>query len=290
MDDIENQNLENTQVDSVESADALLEQIEAPSHSPIQDTPAPQAQIEEWDLTVGGKQIKAKRDQVMQWAQQGYSAPHKIGALTKEIESWKQKYSQLEPEYKTYKEKYAPIDEFVKQKPEFWDHVLKQWEQRENLLNDQANPLAREVNELRTQLQELYKYKDVLESERTNTRITQEDQAYHSALGELKKQYADVDFDTPAEDGTNLEYRILAHARDKGIRDLDTAFKSYYHDELISRAQAKAKEELTKNKMKNTKLGIVGTSPTPAKRAQSDHRNKSYDDLAAEALDELGIK
>lgn len=285
--EIENQNLES--VDTVEQADALLEQIDAPTQSAIQDTPPAPQTIDEFDLTVGGKQIKAKRDQLIQWAQQGYTAPGKISSLTKEIESWKQKYTQLEPEYNAYKEKYAPIDEYVKQKPEFWDHVLKQWEQREQLFNDQANPLAREVNDLRTQLQDLIQYKNQIEAERQNTRITQEDQQYMTVLEETKKQYADVDFDSPDETGKTLEYRILEHAQKEGIKNFQTAFRDYYHDELTKRAAAKAKEDLTKNKVKNTKLGILGITPTPNHRPTGDHRKMSYDDLAEEAKRELGI-
>lgn len=286
MEDIEQNNLEIT---SEADADSLLESIERPDHQPIQDT-APQPTADEFDLTVGGKQIKAKREQLIQWAQQGYTAPHKIGSLTKEIESWKQKYSQLEPEYKTYKEKYEPIDKFVKEKPEFWDHVLKQWEQREQLLNDTANPLAREVSELRTQLQDLMQYKESLESERQNIRVTQEDQQYMTVLDEAKKQYPDIDFDTPNEEGKSLEYRVLEHAKKEGIKNFQTAFRDYYHEELLSRAQSKAKEDLTKNKVKNTKLGILGISPTPTKRTTSDHRNKSYDDITAEIIEEFGLK
>lgn len=283
----ESQNLES--VETVEQADALLDSIEAPSNEPIQEA-QPQPQVEEWDLTVGGKQIKAKREQLIQWAQQGYSAPTKISQLTKEIESWKQKHSQLEPEYKRYKEQFAPIDDYVKQKPEFWDHVLKSWEQREQLFNDQANPLAQEVSALRTQLQDLVQYKNQIEDERKNARITQEDQQYHTVLTEIKKQYPKVDFDTPDEDGKTLEYKVLEHAEKEGIRNFKTAFRDYYHDELTKIAAEQAKENLTKEKVKNTKLGILGVTNAPAKKTTSDHRGKSYDDLADEALRELGLR
>jgi chromosome segregation ATPase len=284
---IDEQNLDT--IETAEQADALLESIEAPSHEPVGEaTPAPQA-IEEFDLTVGGKQIKAKREQLIQWAQQGYTAPNRISQLTKDLEGWKQKYSELEPKYKTYESQYKPIDEYVKQKPEFWDHVLKQWEQRENLLNDTANPGNQVLTELQKQVQDLMQYKQSIENERMNTQIKQEDSQYHSVLEETKKQYADIDFDAPDEDGKSLEYKILEHAQKEGIKNFKTAFRDFYHDELTKRAAAKAKEDLTKNKVKNTKLGILGISPTPTKRTQSDHRGKSYDDIAQEIKDEYGF-
>lgn len=274
-------------IENEAQADELLESIERPSHETIQDEqPQSQPVVDEFELTVGGKAIKAKRDQVLQWAQMGYDAPNKIRALTKEIESWKQK----EPQYKQLQEKYGPVDEYVKQNPQFWDHVLKSYEQRNQLLQDASNPMASMVSELQKQVQDLVQYKNQIEERQSQARMAQEDQAYMQGFEELKKSYPDIDFVTPDEEGKSLEYKILEHAQNEGIKNFKTAFRDYYHDELVKRSEAKAKENLTKEKQKNTKLGILGITNAPTKRASSDHRNKSYDDLAAEALAELGIR
>ena len=286
MDPIENENLGT--VESEEQADALLETIEQPATGPIQEEKpqAPQT-IDEFDLTVGGKQIKAKRDQLIQWAQMGYDAPNKIRHLTKELESWKQK----ESKFQELDQKYGEIDKFVREKPDFWDHVLQSYQQRNQLLQDQSNPLASMVQQLQSQVQDLVQYKNQIEERQAQARVQQEDQSYLQTLEEMRKSYPDVDFVTPDAEGKSLEYKVLEYAQQNGISNFKTAFRDYYHDELVKLAESKAKENLIKEKQKNTKMGILGITSAPTKRASSGNvRNKSYDDIANEALEELGLR
>ena len=282
----DNQNLE---IQTEEQADALLESIDRPDHAPIQDAPVQQAQ-DEWELTVGGKAIKAKRDQVMQWAQQGYTAPGKISQLTKELESWKSKWSEHEPKWKGLEEKYGPIDQYVREKPDFWDHVVQSYEQRNQLMADPNNPLAQTVSALQTQLQDLIQFKNQVTEERTNMQTQQEDQQYMQSLSGIKEQYPDIDFDSPDDEGKTLEYRVLEHAAKEGIKNFKTAFRDFYHDELVKRSESKAKENLIKEKQKNTKLGILCMSPTPSRQTQADPRKQSYDQIAESIKEEFGFK
>lgn len=286
MDQIEN---ENSNIETEAQADELLESIGSQeSGGPIQEakTHTPPPAPEEWDLTVGGKQIKAKRDQVLQWAQMGYSAPDKIRKFTQELEAYKQK----EAQFKEWQEKYGPIDEYVRQKPEFWDHVTKSWDQRNQSLQDQSNPLAQVVSQLQTQIQDLSQFKSQVESERTQARVKQEDTEYLSTFEKVKTSYPDIDFVTPNAEGKTLEYEVLEFAQERGIKDFDIAFKAYKHDELMKRAESKAKESFLKEKQKNTKLGVLGITPAPTKsRPATSVRSKSYDDLADEIREEFGL-
>lgn len=289
---MQDNNVENLSIETEEQADAVLEAIERPSHDQIQET-QPQTQPmtqDEWELTVGGKPIKAKREQVMQWAQQGYTAPGKISALTKELESMKQRWAETEPKWKEAESKYGPIDEYVRQNPDFWDHVVQAYQQRQQGLQDPSNPLAPVVNDLRTQLQDLIQFKNQMMEERQKTQVQQQDQAYLSTLSEVKKIYPDIDFDTPDEEGKSLEYRVLEYGVKEGIQNFKTAFRDYYHDELVKRAEAKAKENLVKSKQKQTQLGILGIAPQPSRRAQPDLSKMSYDQIAEMAKEELGIR
>ncbi len=285
MDQIENDNLGT--IENEEQADALLESIDAPSGQ-IQEAAPVQAQapVDEWDLTVGGKQIKAKRDQVLQWAQMGYSAPDKIRKLSQDLDNYKKQ----ETQWKSMEEKYGPIDAFVKEKPDFWDHVTKSYQERNQILQDQSNPLASVVQQLQSQVQDLVQYKNQIEERQTQAQMAQEDHSYLQTFEEMKKSYPDIDFITPDNEGKSLEYRVLEHAQENGIKNFKTAFRDFHHDELVKRAESKAKENLVKEKQKHSKLGVLGITPTPTKRAEAGNiRNKSYDDLTAEALQELGI-
>jgi hypothetical protein len=290
MSEIENENL--GAIESEAQADELLESVEQSSDGPIQDEAqqAPQT-MDEFELTVGGKQIKAKRDQLIQWAQQGYSAPGQLSKLTRELDSYKKKWTEFEPQYKTLQEKYGPVDEYVRQNPQFWDHVLKSYEQRNQVLGDTSNPLAGMVTDLQKQVQDLIQYKNQIEERQVKHQTAQEDQAYLSTLDEMQKAYPDIDFTSPDEEGRSLEYKVLEYAHENGIKNFKTAFRDFYHEELVKRSESKAKEALLKDKQKNTKLGILGVTPTPTKRTETKNvRNKSYDDLAQEALEELKIR
>jgi hypothetical protein len=287
MPEIDSDNLE---INSVEDADAALEAIERPSNSPIQDSAQAPAIADEFELTVGGKSIKAKRDQVLQWAQMGYDAPNKIRTLTQDLDGWKKKYSEAEPKWKSMEAKYGEIDKFVQEKPDFWDHVVQSYQQRNQALSDQSNPLAQTVSQLQAQVQSLVQYKDQVEKQQSQMRVQQEDQAYTQTLEGIQKQYPDFDFVTPNAEGKSLEYEILEFAQQRGIKDFEVAFKAFKHDDLIKRAESRAKEYLTKEKQKNTKLGVLGITPTPTKRVSSDHRGKSWNQLSEEVMDELNLR
>jgi len=280
----ESQNLE---VTTEEQADDLLSSIEGNDSTGIIDEP--KKLDDEFELKIGDQLIKAKRDQVIQWAQQGHSAPGKISQLTRDLESWKKKWSEAEPKWKEVESKYGEVDSYVRKNPEFWDHVLKSYESRNQALQDANNPLAATVNDLRSQVQELIQYKNQIEETNQKHRAAQEDNAYMQSFEEIKKAYADIDFVTLDESGKNLEYKVLEHAINNGIKDFKTAFRDYYHDELMKRAEAKAKESVTKEKQKQTKLGILGVTTQPTKMSTANIRSKSYENLADEIKAELGL-
>lgn len=283
--------MENNEVpQSEEAADNLLNEIESasPGREPVQDAPVqqtPQAPVDEFSFTVGGKEIKANRDKVIRWAQMGYDAPTKLGQLTKELESWKQK----ESTFKQMQEKYGAVDEYVRQNPQFWDHVLKQYEQRTQMMNDPANPLAQTVSQLQAQMQELQQYKQSIEEQQKSARIQQEDQAYMKEFEAVKTAYPQVDFVTPDESGKSLEYKVLEYATQNGITKFTTAFRDFYHDELMKMREEQGKEKVVKDKQGNKIKGILGISSQPTRKTSDDVKGKSYGDLANEIIAELKL-
>jgi len=113
-------------------------------------------------------------------------------------------------------------------------------------------------------------------------------------VNSIRKQFSNIDFDTPDENGLNLEMKVLQHAESLGIDGskpgaFRIAFRDFYHDHLINKAQEQAKENLQRDIQKRTKLGIVGSSDQPTKglKVAEGVRHKSYDDLLQEALSEI---
>lgn len=284
MDDIE--------VQSEEQADELLSSIESqpPESGAIQDAPA----APQWSPPTGeipfslapGKDIKVTWDKLTKWAQMGHSAPNQIGQLNNSIEKFKAK----EKYWGELDQKYGEIDKYVRQNPQFWDHVTQSYQQRDQLLQDPSNPLAQTVSQLQAQLQDLSQFKQSFESQQTQVRHKQEDTEYMGNLENTKKAYPAIDFDTPDEMGKSLEYKILEHANKNGIKSFTTAFRDYCHDDLVKIHEEGAKERVIKERQKNAKLGIMGRTPTPTKQMSGEVKGKSYNDLADEAMAELGLR
>lgn len=289
--EIQNEELNDAPVPSTEEeADALLAGVEGSDQPPTEGAPT-QAQVDAWNakdwaFKTGGREVLPQnKDQLRKWAEMGYSAPHKIGELQKEISSWKSKQTQIDELHG----KYSEIDSYVQKNPAFWQHVEQSWQQRNQLMTDPNNPLAQTVGSLQQQMQELMQTKQQWDQHQKTVKLEQQHQQYFGDLDKMKKAYPKVDFDSPDESGKSLEYKVLAHAQERGINNFTTAFRDFYHDQLIQMATEDAKEKVAKDRQKNTKMGIIGKSPTPTRGVSSDVRGKSYGDLASEALRELGI-
>lgn len=277
------------QIETSEQADQVLEAIQKPNEDAIYQDPTAtkteSAPPDDYELTVGGKQIKATRDQVLKWASMGYNAPNEIGKLNKEVSSWKQR----EAELNQLKERYGQVDEYVKQNPRFWDHVMQTYQQKEQLFSDPTDPMATTLRDLQAQVQDLVQYKSQIEQQQAQARMAQEDQELEGEFNKLKETYPAIDFVTPDESGKTLEYKVLEYAAQNGIKKLTTAFRDFYYPELEKMIKSSAKEEAVKEKMKNTKMGILGITPQPTKKVATDHRGKSYDQLAQEIISEFGL-
>ena len=276
-----------------DDADALLESIEQPAGEMPEPGVNPQQeaaqanQASEFAFTVGGKEIKldlAKdREKLIRWAQQGYEAPNKIGELNKTLEGYKSK----EQQFKEWQERFGPVDEYVRQNPEWWSHVQSQYEQLQ--AQRQADPNNPIIDQLAKRLEGLEGLASSLQTERQAERAKLDDQKYMEEFQTIQKQYPKIDFATPDESGKSLEYKVLEFANTKGIKEFTTAFKAYHHDELMKLAAEEAKEKVIQDKQSKSKLGILGMSPTPTRRISDSVKGKSYADLEREALAELGL-
>lgn len=296
--------IDNVNIETEADADALIESVMSPTPDKMvadtaqgtdqtgdqskSDAAATKQAIQEYEIKYGGKSIKAPIDKIIRWAEQGYEAPTKIGELNKKLES----YAAKEKAFQEMEQKYGPVDKYVRDNPQWFEFMQSQYQrQMEQAQQNQAAPQINQVIEpLQKQIQELMSYKDTIEKERYEARMRQEDVAYQSELESLRKSYPKVDFNSVDQSGKSLEYRVLEHATQNGINKFTTAFRDFYHDELVKAAEVEAKEKVMKDKQSRTKLGILGVSSTPTpKVSDGSVKGKSYDDLYHETLVELGL-
>jgi hypothetical protein len=62
----------------------------------------------------------------------------------------------------------------------------------------------------------------------------------------IREKYKDIDMDSPDENGKSLEAKVLEHAEANGIPSFKAAFNDFYQDQLIARAEAQAKMNVSK--------------------------------------------
>lgn len=274
--------------------DALVSGESAPREIPMRadETPAAQAP-QEYSLKVNGQEIKAPLDKVLQWAQQGHSYAQKTAEFKSQQEAWQKEAEQRDNYYKELEQKWTPykeVDEYAAKNPDWWAQVQEQYKQK--IAGAETNP---EVAQLKQELADIKKFIDNSKAEKTAEQIAKEDQMLSEEINSVRKSFSNIDFDTLDESGKSLEMKVLEHAQTMGLDGTKpghfrAAFRDFYHDHLVNKAEEKGKEKVTQELQKRTKLGILGESPKSTNKGFSvatNVRSKSYNDLVQEALSEL---
>ena len=99
-----------------------------------------------------------------------------------------------------------------------------------------------------------------------------------------------MDLSKADENGATMEFSVLKHAQEIGTNSFKTAFLDLYHDKIMLHKEEALKEQFAKDNQAKFKQGVVGQTTAPRTGVQNagNVRGKSYNDLLAEALDELG--
>lgn len=278
-------------------ADALMEQVEnggsreIPMEQPsARETAAPApAAPQEYEFDYKGQKIKASLadPKFKTWLQQGYDYSQNTAALKKERETWESERKSWDP--------YKRIDEYAKQNPDWWAQVEQAYQARTQGGPSGASPANPELQALNEKLQGLEKFKESFETQQAEARAKEEDGALDQEIQSIREQFKDLDWTAQDKSGLTLEQRVLKHGMDMGLNGskpghFRAAFRDYNHDHLIQHAKENGLASQTKEIQKRSRLGIIGTSPTPKKGITPavGVKDKSYNDLMREGLEEFG--
>ncbi len=289
MDQLDSNEFTDEQVDSLlNGAGAGPREIPMTAEKPQDTSP-----WKEDSFTANGKPVKGTREQILQWASMGYNYPQKAQELNLKQQEWQRQQQETEAKWKENEQKWAPyqeVDKYASANPDWWSQVQSAY--KEKLQGAQSNP---EIAQLKNELAELKAFRDEYKTEKETVKTQEHDKALSSDIESIRKQYTNIDFDTPDTEGVNLEMKVLKHAMEMGLDGskpghFKAAFRDYYHDDLVNRAREEAKSTATKDIQKRSKLGILGESSKPTKglKGAEGVKNKSYEQLAQEALDEIG--
>lgn len=263
-----------------ENLDQLIEDNSSVNEAPqMEAAPVKPPVIDEYEIVVDGKPIKANLDKLKQWASMGHGAPTKIGQLNTKIK-------ELEPFQSKFKQ-YEEIDNYAKTNPDWWKHIETSWQSKNQQVSQTSTPEVDPV--IKKELDEFKKFKDEITNEKAATKIKSDDDALNAEIKSIETNYPDLDFVTPDETGKSLQTKILEHAEKEGISNYRAAFRDYFHENLVKSAHEKGKESVLKDRQKKTKLGLIseGNSQQKGLRPTVNLKSKSYDDLMNEGLNEI---
>lgn len=236
----------------------------------------------ELDYQAAGKTVKEPLEMIIKRASQGYDYAQKMG----EFNNLQEKIKSLE----YLKE----IDDYYRSNPEWAEHIKSGWEKRSAIQNkvDPNDPMFNFFDSKLRQVTEAFDTINTklssLEQEKLQKQMQAEDSALETEIQDIRKEHSYLPWESVDEFGRNLEAKVVAHAKENGIRNFKTAFRDLYHDEIVKRAQDHAKESLADKRYADRKNGFIGESSTPkTKFATKSVRDKSYDELGKEALKEI---
>ena len=236
--------------------------------------------VQEYEYTAAGKKIKEPLDMILKRASQGYHYAQEMAALKRQQDEFGKRYS-------TYEE----IDKYATQNPDWFKGIQEAYSKRDSFgqnVNqvDAHGGQAQIPDEVAKQIAELKEFKDNLVKEKQEELRKQEDRELDEQIQSIQGKYKDLDFKLPDQEGKTLEYKVLEFANQNGIRSFETAFKAFYHDELVKLASEKAKESVAKDVKARTKKGILDSAPS--KELRPPNKSLGYED-ADSILAELGL-
>jgi hypothetical protein len=260
---------------------------EAPAAPAAPAAPPPEP---EYEYTWSGQKIKEPLSSILKKAGMGHDYAQKMAEFNRERASWQEKLKLSEQ----LKEQYGDVDEWVRGNPDKWEKLqaVIQAEKAGHADLDVNHPLFQELQSLKKQLNEqILPTIQETQQEKQRLVIEAEDKTLNEEIQSIRGKYKDLDWDTRDESGRNREYKVLEHASQHGFKSFRSAFLDLYHDDLEKLAEERGKGSLINERLKQAKSGLRGTSSAPTqglKRAENI-KSKSYNELAAEALNELGI-
>lgn len=278
---------ETTDIDAlVASAEASTNNeipMEGQSPPPEAESPAPTPQ--EYEFEHAGQKIKAPIEKLIKWASMGYSAPNKIGELSRQLQERDGKLKQLE----TYEKTYRPIDDWAQKNPDKWKSLFSSWQQAQyGGVPAPEQTQAQLPPEILQKIQEHDQRWQALDQKETVQKTQMADQTLDGEIQSIRKSYPNLDFDAPDEKGNSLEYQVLEHATKNGIPSFRAAFRDYCFDQLNKLSESKGLER--QMVAPKTKAGLLGKDQAPRAQGQPPPTNRTYEQLHQMALQELGIR
>lgn len=247
-----------------------------------QGTSAPQFDPQQWSLNFRGQNVLPKdRDHLVNLAQKGWSYEQSMEQLNQE----RAKITGQQQEFA----RYAELDKAIKGDPQFAlklsNFISEHYNNAQNAQqgNNNEGEYTQEYIQLKTELDSLRSWKDEQMVERAQKQID-------SDLAALASKYSNFDWQTDSGEGT-LAYRILKHAHDHGMTDVNAAFRDLMFDNVAEQTKFQTLKQQKEQQQRQHRQGVVQTGAPSSSGTQKPvayNSNDSYNDLVAKALKQIG--
>jgi hypothetical protein len=307
------ESVENSVPQTSEDADALYNSVMAPdveTQERTESEPEPKGEepseagvneptetaedlftLKHKDFEEGERQFS--RDKVTEYAQKGFDYELKMHQLKTERAAFDEKMQELEDGQKKFSEKreyWESIDKYMEENPGFADTVRQAWDNRLGERNQAT--MSPEYQALQSTIEKLQDRLNAQDTERQEHSHKQAEESLVKSKVDYKKDHPDFDWDAKDEFGQTLQDKIEKHAVDNGIRSYNLAANSFLFDQHMKRTEMKAKETAAKELLDKKKKGLGPVTDHSIKQTtqSSNLSGMTYQDLATEALKELGIQ
>jgi hypothetical protein len=234
-----------------------------------------------------------ERDKVVEYAQKGFDYESKMSELKTSKKEYEDSLKAFEAERETFtkdREYWSDIDQYMKENPRFEQIVKEQWAKEQGSTYEPPNP---QVQALQEQVKSLLGRLDAKDTEQKEIQTKQATTKLEQTVANYKETNKELDWEGKDEFGKTLQERVEEFAVENEIKSFTNAANLMLFDQLQKIAVTRAKEETGKSIQKQKKLGLgpITEKPTQTGEVASAHsyREKSYEDLAGEALAELGL-
>jgi len=231
------------------------------------------------------------RDKVTEYAQKGFDYELKMHRLKTERQEFDEKMTDLESKQSDFSKKreyWENIDKYMEENPDFAETVRNAWDQKRGQNTDNMSP---EYQALQSTIDSLRDRLDAQDKDKQDISEKVAQESFVKSTAEYKDKNNDFDWETKDEFGDSLQDRIEKHAVDSGIKNFKVAANSYLFDQHLKRTELKAKEQVAKDlqQQKKNGLGPITDRSIRETKEATNISSMSYEDLAGEALREIGI-
>ena len=238
--------------------------------------------------TDNGKDVEEDLATILQRASGGYHFAQRMNEYKQLMAEYDTKHKPLIEQTTQLQEKYGKFEEYAKENPEWYDHWSNAYENRHNLgtqsgeiQNDEQTNIQAMLKDMLSQ--ELGPVKEFMTSQQqavSQQQVTEQDRELSDAVNKTREQFSNIDFDkTDPATGKSLEYETLEFMHKTGIADFNTAFKAFYHDNIVKMQVENARDSQVKADQELKKNGILGIKTTPSAKRTPNLQGKNLDQL-----------